>query len=282
MSTVGLPLPGVSSSQLPTSNAAWNNQYSPPIQGLPPATPAFSSFTPSGGMQTTNPYLSVPATGAVGGQPVGSIYNPASSQSSGQTDISKQLIDIYGKGVGGSLNYILQGMSGTDSAILQQYVASMQPQMAKAQANLGQGLGAMGVSGDSSVQGIAQADLQSQYLAQIGGFNADLMQKQLQESIGILTGAAPAAQKEVAQSGWTDFANVMANITGDIGALQGGSGPSPASIPGNVQTSFAAPQLTGSVGDVSTSPGGYISPTSDLGSLGQSNALPSLAALGFL
>jgi len=266
MATVGLPLPGVSTSQLPTSNAAGNNQYSPPLQGLPPATPVFSSFTPSGGMQTTNPYLSVPATGAIGGQPAGSIYNPASSQSSGQTDISKQLIDIYGKGVGGSLNYLLQNMSGTDSAIFQQYLSSMQPAIAQQKAALAQGLGAMGISGDSSVQGIAQSNLAAQIAAQESGVNANLMQQQLQDTMSILTGAAPSAQKEVAQSGWTDFANVMANITGDVGALFGGPGPSPASIPGNVPQSFAAPQLTNLAPEMGQAPGnltGYGLPSGD-------------------
>ena len=245
--------------QLPTSNVAGNNQTSPGLGAIGASPqPVFTPTLPMGSVASTNPYLGAtptspigmgtagPSAGLVPGtQTPGSIYNPASSYSSGQTDISRQLTDIYGKGVGGSLNYLLQGMSGTDSAIFQQYLASMAPQMAQAQARLTQGLGSMGVSGNSSVQALAQADLQSQFLAQESGVNANLMQQQMQNTIGILQGAAPSAQKQVAQSGWTDFANVMANITSDIGAMQGGSNTSIGQLPGNAPGNFAAPQLGG-------------------------------------
>ena len=256
-----------SAMQLPTSNVAGNNQTSPGLSVQPSVGQAFTPTLPTGTPTSANPYLSATPTSPIGmgiagpsaglmpsgtlapgmaGGTIGGLYNPASSQTSGQTDISKQLTDIYGKGVGGSLNYLLQGMSGTDSAIFQQYLASMAPQMAQAQARLTQGLGSMGVSGNSSVQGLAQADLQSQFLAQESGVNANLMQQQMQNTIGILTGAAPSAQKEVATSGWTDFANVMANITSDIGAMQGGSNAGAVSqLPGNAPGSFAAPQLGG-------------------------------------
>lgn len=255
MATTGLPLP---SNALPTSNVAGNNQTSPGLSNTQGIAQPFNPILPTGSTPSTNPYLSATATTPTGGTSAGSLYNPASSYSSGQTDISKQLIDIYGKGVGGSLNYLLQNMSGTDSAIFQQYLASMKPQMAQAQTALNQGLGAEGVGGNSSVNALAQANLQSQFLAQESGVNSNLMQQQLQDTMSILTGAAPSAQKEVAQSGWTDFANVMANVTGDIGALMGGPGPSSASIPGSTQSpqTFLTPQLGG--GNLTdASAGGY-------------------------
>lgn len=248
MATTGLPLP---TNTLPSSNVAGNNQTSPGLStAVGTAQPPFTPTLPVGSAPSTNPYLGATATTPAGGTQ-GSLYNPASSYSSGQTDISKQLVDMYGKGVGGSLNYLLQGMSGNDSAIFQQYVASMQPQMAKAQAALNTGLGAQGVSGNSSVNALAQADLQSQFLAQESGVNSQLMQQQLQDTQSILTGATSDAAKEVATSGWSTFGDVMSNVTQDIGAL-GSAMPGLSSISNlfsralpAVPSATAGAQLTG-------------------------------------
>ena len=269
MATTGLPLP---TNALPSSNPAGNNQTSPGLSAMPTPQPIFTPALPAGSVPSNNPYLSAtpgspigmgttgPSAGLVPGTTSpGGLYNPASSYSSGQTDISKQLTDIYGKGIGGSLNYALQGMSGTDSAIFQQYLASMQPQMAKAQAQLTQGLGSMGVSGNSSVQGLAQADLQSQFLAQESGVNANLMQQQMQNTLGVLQGAQGAATQEVASSPWQDLGqvvNTIANVAGSAGGLMSGLGALKGigGAVGSIMGNFAAPQLggvAGAFGDVS-------------------------------
>lgn len=226
MSTTGLPLPG----NLPSSNAGGNNQTSPGLSNIQGTVQPFTPVLPTGSAASSNPYLTATPTTPTA-NPTGSLYNTATSSGyGGQSNIGKQLTDIYGKGVGGSFNYLLQGMSGTDSAIFQQYVNSMQPQMAKAQAQLNTGLGSQGVGANSSVNALAQADLQSQFLAQESGVNANLMQTQLQDTQNILEGAAGAAQQQVAQSGWNDFASVMSNVTQDAGALFGGSMPGLSSI----------------------------------------------------
>jgi hypothetical protein len=220
--------------RLPTSNPAGNNQTAP--MGLTSASKTVSPMPFTSQAQGTNPLMSgtsgatpqaLPAQQV--GTPLdtsvtpGSLYNSTSSYSSGESNIEKQLIDIYGKGVGGELNSILQGMSGEDSAIFQQWLASMAPVEASETAQLQSTLGSQGVSANSSVSAIANSNLQSQFNAQAAGVDSQLMQQQLQDTIGILQGTQQDAAKEVASSGWGTFADVMSNITGDIGNLMGGS-----------------------------------------------------------
>lgn len=241
--------------QLPVSNKAGNNQTSPGIGGatgkaptLPfssgsttgqnpffhsgptPVAPGVSAFPQSGASSPVAPGL--PATPQASGSDPwsspspysqGSLYDPTSSYSNGMSNIDKQLIDMYGKGVGGMLNSILAGMSGTDSQIFKQWLAGQQPVQASERAQLQGTLGQEGISGNSSVSAIANSNLTAQFNAQAAQENSNLMTQQLQDTIGILTGMQGAASKEVASSGWTTFADVMNNITGDIGNLMGGS-----------------------------------------------------------
>lgn len=188
-----------------------------PITGSPVKNPAnpnpFVANPP-----TTSSSGATPNTSASGG-----FITNNSSYSSGENDLQKQLIDIYGKGVGGSLFALLNNMSGSDSTILQQYIASLQPQMATAQANTNAALGAGGVSANSSVAAIADANLQSQEFAAISGESAKLTMSQEELTAQLLSGMEGPAAKEVATSGWDVFANVMNNITGDIGNIVSGS-----------------------------------------------------------
>lgn len=218
-------LPG----RLPASNPGGNNQTNtvPGVKATPASGTNMNLPFSAGGAGTENPYYQASPSGSLlpiqGGQNVGSLYNYASSYASGQTDISKQLIDMYGKGVGGYLNNLLQDMSGTDSQIFQQYLASMKPVEASERAGLNQTLGAQGISGNSSVNAIANSNLTSQFNAQASQFNSQLMQTQLQDTLDVLMGVRGDAAKEVSASGWGVFADVMNNITGDIGNLMGGS-----------------------------------------------------------
>jgi len=204
---------------IPGSPTATRNPYTLPTQPIPmgAATPATAAAT-TGGPAPYTPTGIVPM-GTSASQ--GFITN-ASSYSSGENDLQKQLIDIYGKGVGGSLFALLNSMSGTDSTILQEYIASLQPEMAKASAGLSAGLGAAGVGANSSVNAIAQANLAAQEQASIAGESAKLTQGQEELTAQILMGMSGAAQKEVATSAWSTFADVISNITGDIGNLAGG------------------------------------------------------------
>jgi hypothetical protein len=202
------------------------------------------------------------------GAPTGSLYNTASSQP-GQTDINKQLLDILGKGVGGSLDNILKGMSGTDSAIFQQWLAGQRPVQAQEQAQLETTFGAQGLSPNSTVSALGESNLQAQFNAQAAQVNQGLMSQQLQDTLGVLQGLEGPAIKEVATSPWTILADVANQVTGDVGALFGGPGPSPSSNPAN---SIASPNLSPGSFNIgnnlpTAAPGGYIGPN-DMPGLG--------------
>jgi hypothetical protein len=171
----------------------------------------------SGTLTATNPYVA----------PVSTAPTVASVPTSGGSDgaLGKQLTDIYGSGVGGALSSELGSMSGTNSADLQQYEASLAPQMATAQANVNSALGAGGVSSNSSVAAIADANLQSQETAAIAGESAQLTENNQNLTANILGSTMGAAEKETASSGWSVFGDVMGAISQDAGAiLHGGSG----------------------------------------------------------
>jgi len=190
---------------------------------MPVARPG-SSTPPAGGMiPLTNLPGGVGSQGGTSSAQNGFI-TPNSSYSSGQNDLSKQLTDIYGKGVGGSIFELLNNMSGTNSTILQEYIQSLQPQMATAQANTNAALGSGGVGANSSVAAIADSNLQSQEFSSIASESASLTQSQEQMTLQALEGMSKDASKEVATSGWSTFGNVMGAITADAGALVGGGG----------------------------------------------------------
>lgn len=244
------------SSMVPYSNPAGNNQTKPSIGVLTSgagaigaggkaggALPVVSPVAPVGSTGTTNPFMPAPIVGTTPGVPTGpvpmgaggpsaptitsSFITPNSSYSSGENDLQKQLIDIYGKGVGGSLFQLLNSASGTNSTILQQYIASLQPQFAKSQADLGASLGAGGVSPNSSVAALGEANLKAQEDALISGESAKLTTAQEDLTASLLGGMSGAAAKEVASSGWDVFAQIMegvGNVAGTaIGDRQAGT-----------------------------------------------------------
>jgi hypothetical protein len=188
-----------------------------------------------------------------------------SGTDAGQNALQKQLNDIYGAGVGDSLFSLLNSMSGTNSTVLQEYIASLQPQMATTQANTNAALGAGGVGANSSVAAIADSALQGQEFASIAGESANLTQSQEQLTSSILSGMEGAASKEVATSGWSTFGNVMGDISSDIGAvIPGASGHAATNTSGGgIPSSFssgASPAFASAVADPTAgmSPGGAI------------------------
>lgn len=278
--------------RLPTSNPGGTNQTSLGAGykgGIGTPTAAASGQNPYlSGTPVSSPVNTIPTnpsiptgqggTGGTGTDTGSATYNPTSHYDSGQTDINKQLVDIFGKGVGGSLDYILKNMSGVDSQIFQQWLAGIKPVEASEQAALNQNLGSMGVSGNSSVSAIANANLQSNFNAQAAQENANLMTQNLQDTIGILTGMENPAAKEVASSGWTTFASVMNNITGDIGNLMGGSYQSPQAQGSPSAGDGASPMSTSSTLPFGQdqSMGGFNSSNFNLGQELTSGASPDL------
>jgi hypothetical protein len=234
---------------VPFSNPAGNNQMTPKMGGLGAPNPVTQGNIP-GAPGAVNPLpgarpmaASVPLGGTMPPNPaapsipnVGGLTNSPSNVAGTTGGLDKQLTDIWGKGVGGALASLLGGMSGTDSQILQEYIASLGPQMATAQANTNAALGAGGVSANSSVAAIADANLQSQEFAAISGESAKLTQSQEDLTAQILMGLSGPAQKQVATSGWSVFGDVMNQITGDVGDLVGGSYTTKGNSPGGASS----------------------------------------------
>jgi hypothetical protein len=171
---------------VPYSNPAGNNQTTPP--GLTPASTA--ATLPGVGANTgaitstANPL--VPATATTGTVPAASM--PVAT-GAGNSEIT----DIFGSGVGGDVNSFLGSVGGANSVVLQDYIKSLQPQMATAQAQTNAALGAGGVSANSSVAAIADANLNSQEEASIAGESASLTESGLQMQESMIQGiAAPA------------------------------------------------------------------------------------------
>lgn len=222
--------------QIPFSNPGGKNQTNPsPIFSSPSSSMPIPG-SPSANMPGANPYIPPGVSGSTGSgtAPMQSVGGPGttssaqngfitSSNDGSQNALQKQLTDIYGQGTGGSLFSLLNNMSGTDSTILQEYIQSLQPQMATAQANTNAALGAGGVGANSSVAALADANLQSNEQASIASESAALTQNQEQLTAQILQGTENASAKEVATSGWSIFGDVASDITGDIGHLFGGS-----------------------------------------------------------
>jgi hypothetical protein len=234
--------------QIPFSNPAGKNQTNPspilsaptnPIPGSPQAAPGSNPYIPpsvpgsaSGGpipLQNTNPGTTSSSQGFI-----------TSGTDAGQNALQKQLTDIYGQGTGASLFSLLNSMSGTDSTVLQEYIASLQPQEAVAKANTNAALGAGGVGANSSVTGIADANLQAQEQASIASESANLTQNQEQLTAQILEGTEGAAAKEVATSNWSIFGDVLSQVGSDAAqALGGGSLGKVVSTAANVAGSAA-------------------------------------------
>lgn len=228
------------SSMVPYSNPAGRNQTSP-TSGVAPMIPGASVPVASplqpGSAVASNPF--VPITpgavtgGAPGGVPAGTVGTTSasgatpntvapggfitsnSSYSSGENDLQKQLIDILGKGTGGSEYALLSSMSGTDSTMLQEYINSLAPQEAKAQANLDASLGAGGVSQNSSVAALGNANLQAEEFGMISDEAAKLTAHSEDLTANILQGQQSLAAKEVASSGW----DVLGSVLGDVGSI---------------------------------------------------------------
>jgi hypothetical protein len=200
---------------------------------VPYSNPAQQPGQTSSTSSSTNPYVpptAVAAPAPYSNIPVGTSPNTAATNSLpivpggvASNNLETQLVDIYGQGVGASEFNLINNMSGTDSAALQEYIQSLAPAEAAGQANLNASLGAGGVSSNSSVAAIGNANLQSQEFSSIAGQSENLTLSQEELTAQLLQGFQGSAAQEVASSPWTTLGNVMGAITSDVGALLGGT-----------------------------------------------------------
>jgi hypothetical protein len=192
-------------SMVPYSNPQGNNQTNPGAGGakstlassqtLPGATSTLASAT---GASTANPLVPATATATV----------PSAAMGDSDYELSK----IFGSGVGGDINSFLGSVGGTNSVVLQDYIKSLQPQMATAQAQTNAALGAGGVSANSSVAGIADANLQAQEMASIAGESANLTESGLQMQESMIQGIAAPVENYTAQEQMEPFEILGAGI----------------------------------------------------------------------
>lgn len=222
------PVP-VNSPMAPGAAAA-QNPLIPATSTLASTVNQQTGIVPSSTLSTP-PVASVPTntsesggnTYAQGSNPGGFITNNLSN-TNGNNNLYNQFTDIYGQGVGASLFSLLNNMSGTNSTALQEYEQSLAPQEATAEANIGSSLGASGVSANSSVNALAQANLQSQETSAIAGEAENLTLNQEQMTANILQGTEGAATKEVSTTPLSIFGDVMSQVGSDAATLFGGGG----------------------------------------------------------
>lgn len=212
------------SSMIPYSNPAGNNQTSPPVitSGGAPGVGSVGSIPTTnpvnpGQAATQNPLIPATATPGITSGSVLPGVAPAAGQGVVSGDAYNQLRDIYGA-AGGTLTDFMNSISGTNSATLQEYIKSLQPQEAQADANLHASLGAGGVSANSSVAALGESNLQAQEFAAIAGESANLTQSQQNLEAHLIEGTLPDAAKQVADS---NPLNIFGTVLGDIGSVVG-------------------------------------------------------------
>jgi len=212
---------------VPYSNPAGNNQTSPKSTLAPPTVASLPSVNPTnpatslqanpliptgaGSPGAIAPASVIPGATANAGVPA---FTPGTDNAINPTTYN-QLTDIYG-GVGQQLGAFEGSIAGTNSAALQEYITSLQPQEAQADANLHASLGAGGVSANSSVAALGESNLQAQEFASISGESASLTESQQQLEAKLIESTMPDAAKQVVDS---NPLNIAGQVIGDIGSI---------------------------------------------------------------
>lgn len=188
---------GAQTGTLPGTNAAVTGQ--PPIPsatGLPPNM----NITPQPTAMTAPLTTSQPN--------VGGIFSGQSGQ-----QLQKQLTDIYGKGVGGAINTLLQNLGSNNSSFLNSYRQAMSGQQAEDLSTIGTSLGNAGISADSSTAAIEKGDYLAKSNAQLGLQEQQLINQETSQAIGLVQGTQQDAQAETSSS-WLDTLGQVAGIAG--------------------------------------------------------------------
>ena len=210
------------SSLVPYSNPAGKNQTSPGTTSPTPIVSQVPTATPLNptAAASTNPL--VPSATAITSNSVvpaatsttsAAQLTPGSANAIDPTAYN-QINDIYG-GTGQLFSSLLGSISGTNSASLQEFIQSLVPQEATAQANLNSALGASGVSANSTVAAIGDANLQSQEFATVSGEAEKLTQSQQDLEAQLIESIMPSAEKQVADS--SPLA-ILGDVLGDVGS----------------------------------------------------------------
>jgi hypothetical protein len=187
--------------------------------------------------QSVNPIMQSPAitppggavpTPGISGAP--NMLTPGGPGTSGvnalgnnTTNSTKQLTDVFGKGIGGDIQNALANLGSNDSSYMQAYAAAMAPQNAENLATLNTTLGNSGVSANSSTAAIANADFQTGVSTQEGLQEAQLQQTDEQNMLGLLTSTEGAANKEASTSIWGDIGGVLGAVGSDVSTAVGGT-----------------------------------------------------------
>lgn len=197
----------------PVGNAGGTNVPGPTgIQDIAqPAMPGTNPTINAGAVPAVNPIYqpslnsgTLTNQGNVGGAiPVA--QQPASD---------KQLTNVFGKGVGGDINSVINNLGSNDSTYMQAYAAAMAPQNAENLATLNTTLGNSGISANSSTAAIANADFQSQVTSQEGLQEQQLQQLDEQNLISLLTSVEGPANKQASTSVVGDIGATLSTIAG--------------------------------------------------------------------
>lgn len=212
------PQPGAQMGTVPGGSGGPQSMALNPLGGTSIANPNISPITATlpGVSNPTNTYGAVPVGGtapAGGYNPASGVSNPnASTQEAGSKTLLGDLQSIYGQGTGTAIGNVLGNLGTTTSTAAEQMIG---PAMQAAQlgwSNIETGMGARGVSADSSTAGLAAGD----YWGQVSqGISSELGKIGLSEEdtlINALTGAGTAHGGD--QSGWDTFGSVMSGLGG--------------------------------------------------------------------
>jgi hypothetical protein len=203
---------------VPYSNPAGHNQTTPSagvtassttVQPLPGTSETASTATSA---VNSNPLI--PATTAT----TAATNTVPSVPSAHLSNDTSELSNIFGSGVGNDISSFLASIGGTDSTILQEYVKSLQPQLATAQAQTNAALGAGGVSANSSVAAIADANLGAQETAAIAGEEAKLTQSGLQMQEQMIQGMEAPAENYTAEQSMMPW-EIAGSAIGAVGSV---------------------------------------------------------------
>jgi hypothetical protein len=229
-STLGIP---------PIGNGGGSNMPGPTgmtsLASNPAGTPGMATGTLPG-IPTTNPIMQqgIPVGGALPGVGAptttgGGTFLPGGGSptqaipTSQDTNSQKQLQDVFGKGIGGDIQDVIQNLGSGDSSYMKAYAAAMAPQNAENLATLNTTLGNSGVSANSSTAAIANADFQTGVSTQEGLQEQQLQQTDEQNLIGLLTSTEGAANKEASTSIWGDIGGVLGAVGSDVSTAVGGT-----------------------------------------------------------
>ena len=202
---------------VPYGNPAGLNQANPVISSnIAKPTASTPAPIPGGGApSSSNPYLigtGATPTGAVPAAPSG---QPLTPEQQAQQNLNKQWTDIYGQGTGSAMLSEYQGLQGPNSAAYNALVQSLAPYFAQQKADFAQGMGAAGVSPNSTVEALGLSNLQTGQGATLAGEDARMIMENQAQRLGLLQGTEGASAAETAQSGW----DVFGQIAGAVGNL---------------------------------------------------------------